>query len=185
VVQKISDKVKARVSATIAKYGVSYKSCPDLAKMWLELLEGVETKSSFWGELEKISHNTILPIIANCYARVFQYLSWFIAQSHHLTIVIDGSSDYHQNAPLAIELNGYYKDTMWNYPIRFCEPPNHEAKTQLKEIMDTFNIINRANEGQGDLPQLSVLSVHAIVFDNTSSNIGENRGLAGLFFPHL
>ena len=64
-------------------------------------------------------------------------------------------------------------------PIRFCEPIDHKAETQLREILDIFDLINRANEQKPYVRQLSILDLHAIVFDTTGSNIGKKAGLAG------
>jgi hypothetical protein len=113
----------------------------------------------------------------NVYGCLFFVQCHKICLSTNLTLLIDGSSDYHQNNPLAIRMTGMMKGEMWSMPIRFCEPVDHTAETQLSEIEETFQEIN--NLTPDTARKLSVLDLFAIVFDTTSSNTGLKKGLAG------
>jgi hypothetical protein len=93
-------------------------------------------------------------------------------------LLIDGSSDLHQRNPLAIQLSGRLDGVLWSYLIRFCEPTDHEAKTQLMEIIATFEEMN-ALACSFTERKLSVLDLYTIIFDTTSSNTGLENGLAG------
>jgi hypothetical protein len=55
-----------------------------------------------------------------------------------------------QRCPLAIKLNGIDNVGIpWSYPLRFCEPANHKALTQLAQIEALFNDINYLNTTSG------------------------------------
>lgn len=86
-----------------------------------------------------------------------------------------------------------------------CEPPDHTAETQLKEICDMLDEINSLRTGNErrfvvntlvfwmDMTlnfssitpkicnSLSLYDIEGIVFDSTSSNTGEKKGLAGMW----
>ena len=59
----------------------------------------------------------------------------------------------------------------WSLPLQFCEPGDHKAATQLREIEQMLKSINTFNEGKG-LPEITVVDIEVIVFDTTSSNTG-------------
>ena len=49
----------------------------------------------------------------------------------------------------------------------FCEPVSHEASVQLQEIEKMFDMINLFAGAH-----LSIVDLHAVIFDTTSSNTG-------------
>jgi hypothetical protein len=117
-------------------------------------------------------------IVLDVYARVFSSVCNRIVNSQHLTLLIDGTTDLKQRSPIAIRMTGVHQNGQkWSYPVRFCEPSNHEATSQLREIETLFTEINTLSSSERTL---SILDLETIVFDTTSSNTGLNRGLAGL-----
>jgi hypothetical protein len=125
-----------------------------------------------------LSQGRVPSIVLDVYARVFSYVCDRIANSQHLSLLIDGTTDLKQRSPIAIRMTGVHKDNSeWSYPVRFCEPCNHEAKTQLREIETMFHEINTLSSSSRTL---SILDLETIVFDTTSSNTGLKKGLAGL-----
>jgi len=126
-----------------------------------------------------LSVNTVPPILMDVYSRVFAHVCTTIGQSTNLAILIDGTTDRKQRNPIAIRLTGLDdKKKVWSYPLRFCERVNHTSETQLHEIEQMLEVINKFNKG-GQGRQLSVVDITAIVFDNTGGNTGLTEGLAG------
>lgn len=126
-----------------------------------------------------MSENTVMSLVMDVYVRVFTHVCEKIVKSTHLTVLIDGASDLKERNPIAIRMTGVENDKSWSFPIRFCEPGDHKALTQLREIKQMFKDINKFNDGKR-CRSLSVVDLEAIVFDTTSSNTGEKEGLAGL-----
>jgi len=189
----LSTDVKMRLAMTSVKYGVSYGNTLPIATMWLSssssyVKSEVTKKRSKIDdgdplykrlkEVTNISSNLIVPATAEIYARVFKHESGKLYTSKQITLLIDGSSDGHQRNPLAIRIIGVYENgEIWDYPVRFCEPPDHKALTQLNEIKSTFDEINKLHPEIAH--RLSVLDLFMVVFDTTSSNTGLDKGLAG------
>ena len=77
-----------------------------------------------------------------------QLMSWFCAKvvisSSSICLIIDGTSDEsNTRKPLTILMSGRDKNDMfWCVPMRFTEPKDHTAETQLKEIELLFEQIN-------------------------------------------
>ena len=77
-----------------------------------------------------------------------QLMSWFCAKvvisSSSICLIIDGTSDEsNTRKPLTILMSGRDKNDMfWCVPMRFIEPENHTAETQLKEIESLFQEMN-------------------------------------------
>lgn len=176
---QLSDETKAGLSLTIAKYGVSERNAGPLMDMWQSVMD-YKSKS------RTPSHSTMRTIMMDVYGRAFFSICDKIYRSTHLSLLIDGANDFHQRNPIAIQLSGTLDGEMWMYPIRFCEPIDHKAQTQLTEIEATFSEMNKLFPKEVRDPsktfrheELSVMSLFAIVFDTTSSNTGEFEGLAG------
>jgi hypothetical protein len=115
-------------------------------------------------------------VVFQVYSQAFQVVATKIGESSNLVLLIDGTSDIRGRNPIAIGMTGFHKSTktMWYHPIRFCEPEDHKALTQLREIETAFKEIS---EMGGTL--VTILDLEGIVFDSTGSNTGLDKGLAG------
>jgi hypothetical protein len=181
IVQDVPDTEKACLSLLIAKYGVSIENAIPVVEMVRESISKTPPNDPAATTESVVKSPSLLrKVMLNVYGRLFVLLCHKICLSTHLSLLIDGSNDYHQRNPIAIRMTGRYKGAMWSYPIRFCEPIDHSASTQLSEIEQTFEEIN--NLTPATARKLSVLDLFAIVFDTTSSNTGMKDGLAGFFY---
>ena len=93
-----------------------------------------------------MSTASVMQIVMNVFTRVFVYLCGKVAQSKHRALSIDGTSDVRERNPIAIRISGVHDGYAWCYPLHFCEPGDHKAATQLKEIINMLNTINDFNE---------------------------------------
>ena len=94
-----------------------------------------------------------------------QVFSWFcnshLIKSTSLGLIIDGTSDVsNTRRPITILLSGCdEKQKFWCVPMRFTEPVNHTADTQLAEIERLFLDINELLRDHADgLKRLFVFS---------------------------
>lgn len=89
-------------------------------------------------------HTSDVPILLRqVYGRIFLHFCTMIRASKHLSMIIDATSDRKKRIPLAMYLTGVTEEgCIWEKPIHFCEPPDHKATTQLREIEETFHAIN-------------------------------------------
>ena len=99
----------------------------------------------------KISRNQVNRIGYLAYGRVLQYfLKVHLLNSTNFFLMIDGTSDFgHTRNPLAILLTGRSKadGDLWVLPMRFCEPKDHKAPTQVEEVLKMFDTINMLLDG--------------------------------------
>ena len=159
---------------SVSRHHVALRNIIPVALLWLNKNEDVSPYQKVG-----MSENTVQSLVMDVYTRVFVHVSEKIGRSTHIVITIDSTSDLKERNPIAIRMTGIEGEVPWSFPIRFCEPGDHKAKTQLREIEQTIRDINHFNTGKG-LPSLSVFDIEAITFDTTSSNTGKKKGLAGL-----
>jgi hypothetical protein len=178
ILSQISDDLKSKIAITVVKYKVAYRNVAELACMWNPS-----------GNLS-ISPAVISNVVLHVYGRVFAYICQKMLVSKYLTVTIDGSSDLHQRQPLAVQLQGIFHkgesngskhEESWAYPVKFVEPQDHTAETQLDVLKRLFQDISELGSVQGS-KVIDLGDLHAIVFDTTSSNTGMKKGLAG-FLP--
>ena len=167
--------MKIRLVASMASFRTAQHVTGDIAKMWLSLCDDdIDLKGGF-------SYSMMSPYLFEVYSRVRVWFAPFVASSYNLTVLIDGTSDLKERAPVAIHLFGNFDHITWNYPVSIVEPIDHTAETQLHILQELIDEINKINfEAKHPVPELTLLDFETIVYDTTSSNTGKHKGLGAL-----